>query len=200
MVFLTYPLASNCAPLFSLFDDYDVHRSHHSNKAVATQPFIPTFDVYETNDIYYLHGELPGVSQEDITIEFTDPQTMSIKGRTGHKDRLFQTSSTRQINKNSSSSSPKYQRPSVEEDSGEDDEASIASSSSTSCEVTPSKQIESPTYKYLITERSTGDFYRVFSFATRVDQNSVSARLQDGILSISVPKERAPQLKKIRIE
>lgn len=200
MVFITSPLASNCAPLFSLLDDYDVHRSSHSNKAVATQPFIPTFDVYETNDIYHLHGEFPGVRQEDITIEFTDPKTMSIKGRAGHRDRLFDTSSTRLISKNSSSPPPRYQRPTVEEDSGEDDEASIASSSSTSCEVTPSKQTEPPTYKYLITERSAGAFYRVFSFATRVDQDSVSARLHDGVLSISVPKERAPQLKKIRIE
>ncbi|PKY04009.1 HSP20-like chaperone [Aspergillus campestris IBT 28561] len=199
MVFLTSPLASNCAPLFSLLDDYDIPRSSRSNKAVATPPFIPTFDVYETNDTYHLHGELPGVSQEDIAIEFTDPQTMSIKGHMERRDHL-KTNSTRRINQKSSSPPPKYHQPTVEEDSGEDDGMSTASSSSSFSQVTPSEETESPTYKYLISERSTGDFYRVFSFATRVDQDSVRARLQDGILSISVPKERAPQLKKIRVE
>ncbi|PLB36320.1 Hsp20/alpha crystallin family protein [Aspergillus candidus] len=200
MVFLTSPLASNCAPLFSLLDDYDIPRSRPSNKAVATPPFIPTFDVYETNDTYHLHGELPGVSQEDIAIEFTDPQTMSIKGRMEHRDHHLKTNPARRINQTSSSPPPKYHQPTVEEDSDEDGEMSTPSPSSPPSQVTPGEPAEAPTYKYLITERSTGDFYRVFSFATRVDQDSVRARLQGGILSISVPKERAPQLKKIRVE
>lgn len=110
MVLLPSPMASNFAPLFSLLDDYDVHRSSRPKKAVATQPFIPTFDVYETNDTYYLHGELPGVHQDDITIEFSDPHTMSIKGHMGQRDRLPKIDSTQRINKKSSSL--KYRQPS----------------------------------------------------------------------------------------
>ncbi|KAL4860620.1 hypothetical protein BDV12DRAFT_204852 [Aspergillus spectabilis] len=32
--------------------------------------------------VYYLDGELPGIPQKAIDIEFTDPQTIVIKGRT----------------------------------------------------------------------------------------------------------------------
>ncbi|KZZ91274.1 HSP20-like chaperone [Ascosphaera apis ARSEF 7405] len=42
--------------------------------------FAPRFDVRETQDNYYLHGELPGVEQEDVDIEFTDPRTIQVRG------------------------------------------------------------------------------------------------------------------------
>lgn len=40
----------------------------------------PRFDVRENNDTYELDGELPGVNQEDINMEFTDPQTLVVNG------------------------------------------------------------------------------------------------------------------------
>lgn len=46
--------------------------------------FTPTFDVRETKDGYELEGELPGVKQKDIEIEYPDPNTMQIKGHTEH--------------------------------------------------------------------------------------------------------------------
>jgi HSP20 family molecular chaperone IbpA len=36
--------------------------------------FSPKFDVKEAADAYELHGELLGIKQEDIKIEFTDAQ------------------------------------------------------------------------------------------------------------------------------
>ncbi|PYH89604.1 Hsp20/alpha crystallin family protein [Aspergillus ellipticus CBS 707.79] len=42
----------------------------------------PRFDVRETKDAYILDGDLPGVKKEDVTIEFSDPSTMNVKGRT----------------------------------------------------------------------------------------------------------------------
>jgi HSP20 family molecular chaperone IbpA len=44
--------------------------------------FAPKFDVRESEASFHLDGELPGISQEDISIEFTDPQTLVVKGRT----------------------------------------------------------------------------------------------------------------------
>ncbi|KAJ5902077.1 hypothetical protein N7495_002605 [Penicillium taxi] len=67
------------APLFRLLDDYDVHRSNQGQ--TTTRSFAPRFDVRESDDAYHLDGELPGIAQKDIDIEFADPQTLVVKGR-----------------------------------------------------------------------------------------------------------------------
>ncbi|KAJ5161342.1 30 kDa heat shock protein [Penicillium capsulatum] len=67
-------------PLFRLFDDYNEHRTarHHQP---ALRSFTPRFDIREGGDAYHLDGELPGIAQKDIEIEFSDPQTLVVKGR-----------------------------------------------------------------------------------------------------------------------
>lgn len=78
------------APLFRLLDDYASHQLSRTGDgttatASATSPlsaFKPKFDVKETKDSYELHGELPGIDQKDVQIEFSDPTTLIIKGRT----------------------------------------------------------------------------------------------------------------------
>src|SRR5580700_10710835 len=67
-------------PLFRLLDDFDAYArtsgsSHHRSHF---QTFNPKFDVREVEDVYELHGELPGIDQKDINIEFTDLQTITI--------------------------------------------------------------------------------------------------------------------------
>jgi HSP20 family molecular chaperone IbpA len=68
------------APLFRLLDDYDVHRA--SRETPSSRTFNPRFDVRESEDSYHLDGELPGIAQKDINIEFTDSHTLVVKGRT----------------------------------------------------------------------------------------------------------------------
>lgn len=75
-----FPGTGDFAPLFRLLDDYDNHRS--SRQAPALRSFAPRFDVRESSDAYHLDGELPGIAQKDINIEFTDAQTLVVKGRT----------------------------------------------------------------------------------------------------------------------
>jgi HSP20 family protein len=52
-----------------------------------------------------------------------------------------------------------------------------------------------------MTERSTGDFRRTFSFPSAVDQEKTRAQLKDGVLSVTVPKV-APTFdaKKVTVE
>ncbi|GKZ51115.1 heat shock protein, partial [Aspergillus brasiliensis] len=75
-------LAGDFAPLFQLLDDYDVHRSSRpkNRKATPVRSFTPKFDVCEVNDVYILEGDLPGAEPSNIEIEFSDPQTLVIKG------------------------------------------------------------------------------------------------------------------------
>lgn len=52
-------------------------RGPHSRNA----PY-PRFDVKETAIAFELHGEVPGIQQEDISIDFVDADTLVIRGHT----------------------------------------------------------------------------------------------------------------------
>ncbi|KAJ6058061.1 uncharacterized protein N7446_007644 [Penicillium canescens] len=63
----SFPGSGDFAPLFRLLDDYDTHRSTRSQPSARS--FSPRFD--------------------DIEIEFSDPQTLVVKG---HIERDYNTS------------------------------------------------------------------------------------------------------------
>ncbi|GES61276.1 heat shock protein [Aspergillus terreus] len=173
-LFRTFPNPGDFSPLFRLLDDYDVHRSTRGQTG-AVRSFAPRFDVREANDAYYLDGELPGIAQKDVDIEFTDHQTLVIKGRTERE----------------------YHSP----EGGEEKPAAEGSSSEVA--KTGDKQVsksDRAKHHYWVSERSVGEFHRTFSFPTRVDQENVKASLKNGILSVVVPKAAAPTGKKITIE
>lgn len=46
------------------------------------KPFSPRFDIRENGDSYELRGEIPGVEAKDLEVQFSDAQTLVIKGRT----------------------------------------------------------------------------------------------------------------------
>ncbi|KAJ5670248.1 30 kDa heat shock protein [Penicillium maclennaniae] len=177
---------SDFRPLFRLLDDYETHRTGAA-PATSTQTYTPAFDVRELNDGYYLDGELPGVSQSNIDIEFSDPQTLIIKG---HSERAYQNDTN---NADSKKGARRWRQPTVEDEEAAstdtDTDTDLAS-------VTPESQ---PSFHYWASERSIGEFQRTFTFPTRVDQDAVRASLKNGVLSVVVPKEAAPKTKKIRI-
>lgn len=160
--------------LFRLLDDYDHHRTARQQPTLRT--FTPRFDVRESNDAYHLDGELPGIAQKDVDIEFSDPQTLVVKGRT---ERSYNT----------------------EQDQAEEEGTSDAASDATkSKKVAKSDSKSSPKSTFWASERVVGEFQRTFTFAQRVNQDAVKASLKNGILSITVPKAAAPTSKKITIE
>ncbi|KAH8679705.1 HSP20-like chaperone [Tricladium varicosporioides] len=65
-------------PLFRFLDDFN----NYSGNAGEVRGFTPKFDVEEHKHSYSLYGELPGVEKKDVEIDFTDPQTIHIHGRT----------------------------------------------------------------------------------------------------------------------
>ncbi|OJJ02968.1 hypothetical protein ASPVEDRAFT_29511 [Aspergillus versicolor CBS 583.65] len=201
MAFFPRYCSSDFAPLFQLLDDYDVHQTtHRPNKKVTTvRTFAPKFDVYELNDRYYLDGELPGVEQNDVDIEFSDPQTLVIKGRS---QRNYHKGKHPESDDRSETSSVKSHQPTVEDWDEMIDATPITEPSPvpTAEENTAEKSRPEPAYKFWVSERSVGEFHRTFAFPTRVDQESVKASLKNGILSVVLPKEPAPQLKKVRVQ
>lgn len=192
-------------PLFRLLDDYASHQlarpaSMNFPSSTSLRSFQPRFDVKESKEAYELEGELPGIDQKDVSIEFTDPQTMQIRGRTektyeeGTRPAAIEGREQGRITEAGNG----YHKPSVEDDttmSGANPDAEKITAVSTE-----TKQAEQPTHRYWVSERSVGEFSRSFNFPTRVDQDKVKASLKNGILSVLVPKAAAPVSRKINIE
>ena len=167
----------------------------------------------EEKETYKLEGELPGIDQKDVHIEFTDPHTLVVKGRVERESSSSNgpaiesaPETARIIEAEHQLAASSYHKVTVE-----DENATSASSSAgvdtptTSAESSPAtsnavKQAEGLKHKYWVTERSVGEFHRSFSFPTRVDQDAVKASLKNGILSVLVPKVAVPQNRRIQIE
>ncbi|KAJ5288901.1 30 kDa heat shock protein [Penicillium angulare] len=153
--------------------DGSQHQHHRSSQhASAYRHFYPKFDLRESDDAFHLDGDLPGINQNAITIEFSDAQTIVIKG---HIEREYHRAN------------PKTTERSIKEstEASEDQEKKVNK--------------KALPHRYLASERTVGEFRRTFSFASRVDQDAVKANLSNGVLSITIPKNTA-SAKKITIE
>ncbi|MCJ1387847.1 hypothetical protein MMC18_000690 [Xylographa bjoerkii] len=195
------------APLFRLLDDYDVHRSgsntHHgaSGTSSSIRAFQPKFDVREEKESYLLHGELPGIDQKDVSIEFTDNNTLVIKGRT---EREYSSGTpsieggAEQGKITEAGEGHPYHKATVEDEST--DGAATPGSGSTEVVKQKEQPQQQQRFKYWVSERSVGEFHRSFTFPGRVDQDAVKASLKNGILSVVVPKAHEKPSRKISIE
>jgi len=191
--------------LFRLLDEFDSYNREarggsnerprqHGRHQIST--FQPKFDVRETDSAYELHGELPGLERDQINIEFTDPQTLVIRGRT---ERSY-----------TAGTPPAGFVEGVEQqptgaitEKGEDHAAASPKeneSSGSGGEVANTQEKTKPPFeKYWVQERSVGEFARTFSFPSRVDQEAVSASLNSGVLSLVVPKAKKHEARRIAI-
>jgi len=178
------PYRHEMQPFFKLFDD--TFSELQKIQDTAQRSFTPKFDVKEAKDKYVLEGELPGIEQKDVTIEFADESTLTIKGRTEHYREEGQKPSAQQQGQGQQGAEQKQQQ----------------ESSSTEVATTGSKEVgkHEPQHTYWVSERSVGEFARSFAFPTRVDHENVKASLKNGILSVVVPKlQKAPASRKIEI-
>ncbi|EFY87652.1 hypothetical protein J3458_006884 [Metarhizium acridum] len=188
--------ASSFTPLFRLLDDFDTYTRQAGGQQIGRRAgapiWQPKFDVRETDDAYELHGELPGMNKDTVQIEFTEPQTMSIRGR-AERSHTEGTPSAGQIE-------DVTEKPAITEGEGshkarvEDEGAGGGEHAVEQAQAKPQ-----PKYKYWLTERSVGEFSRTFNFPTPVQHDAVSASFKDGILSVSVPKAKKPETRRITI-
>ncbi|KOS21034.1 30 kDa heat shock protein [Escovopsis weberi] len=179
-------------PLFRLLDDFDTYTRQGESAspragagAAGRRPRLglphwqPRFDVRETGESYELHGELPGVDRRDVEIEFSDPQTMLIRGRI---ERAYEagaplleagegTARIEGAEKETEASKKKKKDEEKKDEVKEEDKKGSEA-------------------RYWLSERSVGEFSRSFNFPGRVDQDAVTANIKDGILNVCVPKAR----------
>lgn len=191
--------------MFRLFDEYDRQAFRNVEHEFSARSFTPKFDVKETKDSYELHGELPGIEQKNINIEWSDSNTITISGRHEHVREEGQRPQTQGFIESEGSASSDHQ-PKVEDDpsdkSSNGGHNKLATTTTTHSQHQPTsvaKRNENQT-RYWVSERSVGEFHRSFAFPARVDQDAVKASLKNGILSILVPKSTAPQTRKVNID
>merc|ERR1711939_837096 len=178
------------APMFRLLDSYANHAVNNGRANNGPfSSFTPKFDIKETDQTYELHGELPGIEQKNINIEFTDRQTLTIKGRTEHSREEGQRSAALIEGEQRAQieGGEKYQKPSVEDEnatamSGANPDASTTGEAAQ--ETDENSEVAKDEGRYWLSERSVGEFARTFAFPNPVDQEKVKASLKDGILSV----------------
>jgi len=164
--------------------------------------FNPKFDVKELENSYELHGELPGIEQENVEIEFTDLQTITVKGRTEHNyssgtppAAIESSKATSAITESGETNGHTPHKATVEDEGAETAGTPVDTPNTEAAEAQP----KAPEAKYWVSERSVGEFSRSFSFPVRVDQDNVRASMKNGILSVIVPKAKKPESRKITI-
>ncbi|KAJ5543488.1 HSP20-like chaperone [Penicillium sp. DV-2018c] len=167
----SFPRSGDFSPLFRLLDDYDAHRSNTSHS--VSRGFSPRFDVRESENAFHFDGELPGIAQKDIDVEFPDPQTMVVKGRVVRE----------------------YHTPEPQSEAKEGGEQA----EDKQVEKSEKTKAKKPAHRFWASERSVGEFQRSFTFPSPVDPDKTSASLKNGILSIEVPKATVATSKKITI-
>lgn len=206
MAFFSGIPTGDFSPLFRLLDDYDVHRSATvpqttrggPRHASAIRSFAPKFDVREHKESYELIGELPGIDQKDVHLEFSDSSTLTVKGRVERSDSYGTGKDSGRITDADAEGhhGNEYHKPTAEDEEGEKQKDEPSSKEVSKRD----ESAQAPKYKYWVAERSVGEFHRSFTFPTRVDTDNVKANLKNGILTITVNKAAEPQTKKINIE
>ncbi|KAL6885234.1 HSP20-like chaperone [Trichoderma longibrachiatum] len=200
-----YPETS-FTPLFRLLQDFDDYSrqtnggSQSGRRSGGIAPWQPKFDVRETNAAYELHGELPGMSKDNVNIEFTDSQTLVVHGRvertytagTPPSGALEGSKSGGAITEGGEKDK-KPPKPTVEDEEAANKEQQVSKKG----EEKDNKPADNA--KYWLSERSVGEFSRTFSFPTRIDQDKVSANFKDGILNITIPKAAKHEPKRIAV-
>lgn len=158
---------------------------------MATAPvYSPRFDVKENPTNYELHGELPGIDQKEIDIEFADSSTLTIRGRT---DRYYERDS--RLPNQSLASAIALSNPKTPDDT----QKPVAA------EQTPQEMAQETEAqirnggKYWVAERVVGEFVRTFSFPVEIEIDEVRAGMKNGVLTIYAPKARARLGRKVVI-
>lgn len=215
-------------PLFRLLDDFDSYSREvqgdnevdHSGKQRGLQralkTFNPKFDIRETEATYELHGELPGINKSDVHIEFTDPQTLVVRGRiersytsgTPPAGSIEGVQSGGAITEAGEHSNNQPHKVTVEDEKAEE-ASTVAKKESTNNDNNSRQQVskrggseiksKAPFEKLWLQERSIGEFSRTFNFPSRVDHDGVSAKLEHGILNLVVPKAKKHEARTIAI-
>ncbi|KAH8598902.1 HSP20-like chaperone [Bisporella sp. PMI_857] len=196
--------------LFTLLSELDqpTHKQCARRCTPQASTYTPSFDVTEVAHAYELYGEVPGLEQSDLEIEFSDAQTLVVKGKTSRPSPSSPTSTTAAADVSDAASehgSEKSHNATVEDAWDEADTPLATPATTATVMAAEDKQAEKPEEKkeqakYWVAERKVGSFARSFSFSQRIEQDAVSAELRNGVLHVVVPKSTKSRKVAIRVQ
>lgn len=212
----------NFSGLFRLIDDFDKYSSQNGPEGAVGRlgrhhipTFTPKFDLKETESAYELHGELPGIEKKNVHIEFTDPQTVVIRGKVerthtegnppaGLLEGNSMSGAITEGGEKDVEARRNSHQPTVEDDPEADSTGAHSTPATTVAETVKSEHQQpqkpaAPKAKYWVSERSIGEFSRTFNFPTRVETDEVQASLNNGVLAVTVPKAKKHESRRIAI-
>lgn len=141
--------------------------NHHSQPHRGSRqgdliPYAPETDIRESGDQYILEMDLPGVTdKKSIIVEWLTARTLHVEC-IGEKFEV-----------------------SDEEKSHDQGEGKGKN------EVAPKPPAEKKEGKYILKERKVGPFHRNFTFPIDCDMEGMKAKLEAGVLRITVPKRHS---------
>ena len=143
--------------------------------------FFPPSDVVEKDDSYLIAIDLPGVKKEDITMDL-------------HQNKLS-VSGTRKP-KYLPDETPKEEKKEEEQkdEKMEDDEKKEEKT-----EEPPKKKEEQEKITFLSCKCGYGDFKRVFTVPSGCQPDDISAKMEDGVLYITIKKAKVPEPRRITV-
>lgn len=189
-------------------DELDRHFSHHHHLVNCV---IPRFDLEEDDQLYYLYGEVPGAKADDIAIEPRDKNTLVIYGTIYRPEaKTLKTNgplAESTMEATSTKNNAEAQQPNIIEKVSNTPHHThhFTREDGTTSYIAPKSSSKSSyhmAHRTLLNERLLGDFHRTFIFPTPVVEEAMRATLNDGILTILIPKKEkisVDSTKKIRI-
>ncbi|TQS37894.1 hypothetical protein Golomagni_01615 [Golovinomyces magnicellulatus] len=187
-------------PIFRLLEEFDKYSrsvDQPTTRISQFRSFTPKFDVKELPDSYELHGELPGIDQKDIEIEFTDTSTLNISGHTQRTHTQGSVPNDFTEDGNSRTTDTNTSERSHDTTFGN---ADSQKSSDKSTDAVKNNVTEESEEKFWVMERSVGEFSRSFTFPAQVDEENVTASMSNGVLTVIVPKTKKQSVRKITIQ
>ncbi|KLO19254.1 HSP20-like chaperone [Schizopora paradoxa] len=186
-------------PLFRLLDEPFARPSNNlTPTAFFNEPFfnradfgrnLPAVDLTEHENEFVVEAELPGVKKENIEIRIGDGgQSLTIEGKS------FVKSST------SSNAQPETPVAAPGQPAAGEGKSSKAAGSQA---VTQTDENRGAVGTPLSSERffsSTSSFSRTVWLPRRVDGSKVKAKLEDGVLTVNIPKAVDPESVRVAID
>ena len=183
--------SSTTSPL-DVLDDHPFFNLNSSFFREANVGRANRANVQETETEYKIELEVPGYQKEEINIEFgSDAKSVTISGK--HESSYNEGPTEEVVEEGKEKSEGK------EREKKESKEGSEKKESKSITETRKETAVGKPAPKYWISERSVGEFSRTFSFATPLDVNKAVAKLESGVLTLTIPKVTTVTRKKITI-
>jgi len=188
-----------------------------AGQASPAKVFNPKFDLRETEEAYELHGELPGLKRENASIEFSDWKTIVVKGRVEREYTASNspapaspaTTSTHEVAVEDTAAPKKASVSDAEDEDWNDvnekaaspkaSKAAVATVDSAERRSVARQAPQAPANRYMVSERSVGEFSRTFKFPSPIDRDGTTATLENGILSVTIPKAAKKEARRIAI-